>query len=152
MKALAAVLILQTLLCSGQEQTPIKALSLKTSTNGIAALGLAYMTSRSNLVTISNAVKIASGLRAGMPNADVVKYMQDHDMSQTNMFSMSLDRGRTLSCFYALAGVSTSLVLEMECSQPPTLGLYGWKNPLLKGAYIQSQGANIIFITLTNAP
>jgi hypothetical protein len=152
MKALAAVLILQTLLCSGQDQTPIKVLSLKTSTNGTAALGLAYMTSCSNLVTISNAVKIASGLRAGMPNADVIKFMHDHDMSQTNVFSMSLDRGRALSCFYPLAGVSTSLVLAMECSEPPTLGLYGWKNPLLKGAYIQSQGSNIIFITLTNAP
>jgi len=86
-----------------------------------------------------------------MPKADVDKYLQDHGVSQTNVYSMSLDRGRTLSCPYPLAGVTTSLVLEMQCSQPQTSGLFGWKNPLLKRAYIQSQGTNIISITLTNA-
>ena len=110
------------------------------------------MTSRSNLVTISNAVKIASGLRVGMSKIDVDKYMRDHGMSQTNVYSISLDRGRTLDCPYPLACSATSLVLAMECSQPPTSGLFSWKNPLLKGAYIQSQGANIIFSTLTNTP
>lgn len=42
------------------------------------------------------------------------------------------------------------LVLEIQCNQPPTSGLFGWKNPLLKKAYIQSQGANIVSITLAN--
>src|SRR5439155_21177044 len=145
MKALAAVVIFAILLCSAQAQTSA------TPANSITAPGFLYITSRSNLVTISNAVKIAARLRIGMPKADVDKYLQDHGVSQTNVYSMSLDRGRTLSCPYPLAGVTTSLVLEMQCSQPQTSGLFGWKNPLLKRAYIQSQGTNIISITLTNA-
>jgi hypothetical protein len=140
MKALTTVVMLATLLWSGHAQISIAA------TNCITASGLLYMTSSSNLVSISNAVKVASGLWTGMTKTNVDKYMGDHGM--TNMGSISLDRGRTLSCPYTLGDAATSLVLEMECSQPPPSGLFGWKNPLLKGAYIQSQGANIIFITL----
>jgi hypothetical protein len=148
MKALAAVVIFLTLLCFGLAQTPIAA------TNGIAASEQLNMTNRPNLVTISNAVKIASGLRIGMTWADADKYLLAHGMGQTNIYSMSMDRGHTLDCPYPLTGVATnvSLVLAMECSQPPASGLFGWKNPLLKGAYIQSNGVNIIFITLTNTP
>jgi hypothetical protein len=123
MKALAG-LILLALPCLGQAQT--------------------------NLVTISNAVKIASGLHVGMPQADVHKYMQAHGMTQTNVCSISLDRGRTLTCPYPLAEAAT-LTLEMHCTQAPP-GLFGWKNPVLDRANIQSGGSNIISIALTNAP
>jgi hypothetical protein len=101
-------------------------------------------------MSISNAVKIASGLRVGMPGADVRKYMQDHGMPQTNLSSISLDRGRTLTCPYPLAGTAT-LMLDMHCTSAPP-GPFGWSNPVLDRAYIQSQGANIIFVTLTNGP
>jgi len=101
-------------------------------------------------MSLSNAVKIASGLHVGMTGEDVGKYMQDHGMIQTNIYSISADRGRTLICPYPIAS-GVSLELEMECSQPPTSGLFGWKNPLLKRAYIQSQGTSIISIIFTNA-
>jgi hypothetical protein len=142
MKALASGLILLCLAHVGQAQTP--------GTNGTAASGTLYVTSSSNLVTISNAVKLASGLRVGMPQADVQKYMQDHGMTQTNVYSISLDRGRTLTYPYPLAA-GASLMLDMHCTNAPP-GLFGWKDPVLDRAYIQSQGANIISIALTNAP
>lgn len=101
-------------------------------------------------MSISNAVKVASGLRVGMPGTDVHKYMDDHGMSQTNVYSISLDRGRTLSCPYPLAG-SATLMLDMHCTSAPP-GLFGWSNPVLDRAYIQIQGTNLISIRLTNGP
>jgi hypothetical protein len=144
MKALAVIVILATLLCFADAQT-------STTTNQIRVPETLYMTTASNLVSISNAVKIASGLRVGMTNADVDKYMHDHGYGwQTNVGGMSANR--VTAWFYPLATASSSLVLETECSMPPTPGLFRWTNPLLKRAYIQSQGVDIIFITLTNGP
>lgn len=137
MKAFAAGLILVCLCWHGQAQTP--------ATNGTFLL-----TSRSNLMSISNAVKIASGLRVGMLGTDVTKYMAGHGMLQSNIYSVSVDRGRTLTCPYPLAG-TFSLMLEMHCTSAPP-GLFGWSNPVLDRAYIQSQGTNVISITLTNGP
>jgi len=145
MKALVAVVILAAPLCFGQAQISTNV------TNAIVAPGLLYITGRSNLLSISNAVKIASALRVGMAATDVHKYLREHGLIQTNFCSLSLDRGRTLTCPYPLAGAAASLVLEMQCSQLKP-GLFGWGNPLLSRAYIQSQGANIISITLSNAP
>lgn len=145
MKTLAAIVILAAPLWAGHAQTP------DVPTNRIAAPKILFMTSQSNLVSISNAVKVAAGLDVGMTWADTDNHMQQHGMMQTNVFWMSLDRGRTMSRAYPLAGVGTSLMLEFECSQPPKSGLFGWKNPLLKRAYIQSQGDNIMSITLTNS-
>jgi hypothetical protein len=85
-----------------------------------------------------------------MPGADVHKYMEDHGITQTNVYSISADRGRTLTCPYQLAGGAT-LMLEMHCTKAPP-GLFGWSDPVLDRAYIQKQGADIISITLTNAP
>src|SRR3954470_8796033 len=69
-------------------------------------------------MTISNAVKIASGLHVGMPGADVSKYVEDHGLVQTNVYSFSMDRGRTLTYPYRLAGTA-SLMLEMHCTSAP---------------------------------
>ena len=137
MKTLIGVLIFGTLLSRGFAQT--------STTNLIKTPELLYVTSSSNLTWISNAVKIAAGLRVGVTKADVDNYLHAHGM-QTNVGGLSLDRGRTMACFYG------SLVLDMECSQPPVSGLFGWKNPLLKRACIQVAGANITSITFTNPP
>ena len=138
MKALAASLILFWMCCLGSAQT--------LGTNGVL-----YITTSSNLVSISNAVRIASGLRVGMTGADAQKYMQDHGMIQTNVYSISVDRGRTQACPYPLAAGAT-LMLDMHCTKAPSSGLFGWSDPVLDGARIQSQGADIISIALTNAP
>jgi hypothetical protein len=110
-----------------------------------------YLTTSSNLVSISNAVRIASGLRVGMPVRDVQKYMQAHGLVQTNVYAISLDRGRTVSCPYPLAGAAM-LMLDMHCTEAPKSGLFGWSDPVLDRARILNQGVDIITITLTNAP
>jgi hypothetical protein len=120
-------------------------------TNGITASGALYLTTHSNLVSISNAVKIASGLRVGMASEDVQKYMQHHAMIQTNVYAISLDRGKTMACPYPLPG-GTTLMLDMHGTKAPTGGLFGWSNPVFDRAYIQSQGAEIISITPSNGP
>jgi hypothetical protein len=85
-----------------------------------------------------------------MPGADVHRYLRDHGLSQTNIYSISADRGRTMNCPYPLAGDAT-LVLQMHCTSAPPAGLFGWSNPVLDRAYIQSAGTNIISISFTNA-
>jgi hypothetical protein len=143
MRALAAGLVFVSLLSFGRAQMAV--------TNGITPSGTLYLTTRSNLVGISNAVKIASGLRVGTTAADVQKYLQDHGMVQTNVYSISLDRGRTMTCPYALGGGAT-LMLDMHCTKAPTGGLFGWSDPVFDRAYIQSQGAEILSITPQNRP
>jgi hypothetical protein len=143
MKALGTGLVFVCLLCLGRAQTYV--------TNGITAPGTFYVTTSSNLLSISNAVKIASGLRIGMTGDDVYKYMHDHGMVQTNVYSISLDRGRTMTCPYTLAG-GASLMLDMHCTVAPSEGLFGWKAPVFDRAYIQSQGAEIISITPEGSP
>jgi hypothetical protein len=143
MRALAAGLVFVSVLSLGRAQMPI--------TNGITAPGTLYLTSHSNLVSILNAVKVASGLRVGMAGADAWKYVQDHGMVQTNVYSVSLDRGRTMACPYPLEGGAT-LMLDMHCTKGPTRGLFGWSDPVFDRAYIQSQGVEIIAITPTNSP
>jgi hypothetical protein len=138
MKALAIGFSFLCLCCLGQAQT--------LDTNRVL-----YVTTSSNLISISNAVRIASNLRAGMAAADVHKYFQDHGMIQTNVnvYSISVDRGRTLSCAYPLAG-GASLYLDMHCTKPPASALFGWSEPVLDRARVESQGANVISIALTN--
>lgn len=110
-----------------------------------------YLTTSSNLVSISNAVRIASGLRVGMPVRDVHKYMQAHGLVQTNVYAIGFNGGRTMSCPYPLAGPAM-LMLDMHFTEAPKSGLWDWSAPVLDGARILSQGVDIITITLTNAP
>src|SRR5690242_19799342 len=93
----------------------------------------------------------AGGCLSACPGADVQKYMQEHGMVQTNVYTISLDRGRTLSCPYPLGG-GVTLLLDMHFTQSPKSGLFGWSAPILDRARIQSQGADITSITLTNSP
>jgi hypothetical protein len=140
MKILATVFSFLCVCCLGHAQTP--------DTNRVL-----YVTTSSNLMAISNAVRIASHLRVGMADAEVQKYMQDQGVIQTNVnvYSISVDRGRTLAYGYPLTG-GALLCLDMHCTKSPPTGLFGWRDPVLDGARIQSQGADIISIALTNGP
>jgi hypothetical protein len=71
---------------------------------GVRASGILYLTSRCISLSIANAVKVASGLRVCMAGEDVGNYMEHHGMGQTNVYSISLDRGRTLTYSYSLGG------------------------------------------------
>jgi hypothetical protein len=110
-----------------------------------------YMTTSSNLLSISNAVKIASGLQVGMAGQDVQKYMQDYGLVQTNIYSISMDGWRTCICPYPLTDGAT-LMLDMHCIQGHTSALFGHSVSVLDGARIQSQGMDIIAIKLANTP
>lgn len=115
-----------------------------------------YTATSSNLISISNAVRIASGLRLGMSETEVQKYMHAHGMTnewegQTKMFSISVDRGDTLNCPYFLAGGAT-LWLEMHSTKPPPSGQFGRSAPLFSKATIQTSDDHIIPIAPTNAP
>lgn len=148
MKSLAAVMFLGALVFCWHAQI------LQASTNVIRTPELLFITTSSNVTAISNAVKMASNLRIDMTKPEIDRYLLERGMP-TNVLEyadgLSLDRGRTISYFCTLPGNRSSLVLEMECSERPASGLRGWKNPLLKKAYIQSQGENIISIRLTNS-
>jgi hypothetical protein len=86
-----------------------------------------------------------------MAGADVWKYMQDHGTVQTNIYFISLDRGRTMACPYPLEGGAT-LMLDMHCTKGPAQGLFGWSDPVFDRAYIQCPGAEPISITPSNGP
>jgi len=143
MRILTATLMFICACCIGHAQ--------RLDTNAVL-----YWPTNENLVSISNGVRIASGLLVGMSAPDVQKYMHEHGMTNefeglTNMFSISLDRGRTLISPYPLAGGAT-LMLQMHCTKPPPSGLFGWSHPVLDGARIQGQGDKVTPIALTNAP
>src|SRR5262245_30432126 len=150
MNRLAAVMFFGALVFCGNAQISA------TITNVIRTPELLYITTSSNVTAISNAVKMASSLRMEMTKPEVDHYLSERGMPtnvvETQTYGLSLDRGRTLSYFYPLPGNRSFLVLDMECTERPASGLSGWKNPVLKKAYIQSQGENIVSIALTNAP
>src|SRR6476646_6878231 len=85
MKALATIFSFLWVSCPRHAQTP--------DTNRVL-----HVITSPNLMSIANAVRIASNLRVGMADADVQKYMQDHAVIQTNVnvYSISVDRGHTL--------------------------------------------------------
>jgi hypothetical protein len=149
MKKLAAVLFVGALTFCGNAQIS------ETTTNVIRTQELLYITTSSNVTAISNAVKMASSLRMDMTRPDVDHYLIERGMSTNvveNADGLSLDGGRTIGYFYPLPGNRSFLVLDMECTERPASGLRGWKNPVLKKAFIQSQGENIVSIALTNTP
>jgi hypothetical protein len=141
----ATVLILLCLHLAAQAQT--------SDTNGLTAPDVLYQTSSSTPTSISNTVRVASGLRVGMAGADVQKYLQDHGLTQTNIYSISADSGRLLTSVYRLAG-DTTLLLDLHCTNAPAEGLSDWSDPVLDRAYIcyiSNQGTNVISVVLTNA-
>jgi hypothetical protein len=126
-----------------------------------------YLSSRTNLVQVPQAIRVASHLHPGMSEADATKFLQQHGIGScvivtdgtTNVYSLSgtsnvytLSIGSSLgwTTFYELAE-GCSLGLEMRPSQIRTDRIWGG-NGLLKGAIIQSNGINIVTVTLTNNP
>jgi hypothetical protein len=148
MKRLAVVVFLAASVFCGRAQIS------QGTTNVIRTPELLYITTSSNVTAISNAVKMASSLRIDMTKPDVDHYLIERGMPtnivETQVDGLSLDGDRTIGYFYPLPGNRSFLVLDMECTERPASGLRGWKNPVLKKAYIQSQGVDIISIALTN--
>jgi hypothetical protein len=128
-----------------------------TTTNGAAPRAL-YLTSQTNLASVSRAIQVASQLRIGMMEAEAAKFLEGQGISgairdtngQVEAYSLSVGSSHGWTTFYHLAE-GCSLGLEMRPSAMRPDGLWGG-NGLLEGAVIQSNRVNIITITLTNRP
>ena len=99
----------------------------------------------SNNVTRAEAIKVASQLSVGMAEDDVTKFVAKHGL--TNAFGLGALAG--WGRFYSLTD-GGSLVLEYG-PRPMTTNYWWEGNGLLEKAFIQSNGDNIVSITLTNA-
>jgi len=99
-----------------------------------------------NNVTRAAAIKVASQLRVGMWEEDASKLVAKHSLTNAVGIGAVAGWGR----FYTLAD-GTSLVLDYRAREIARDGRWGG-NGELQRAFIQSNGVNIVFITLTNTP
>lgn len=99
-----------------------------------------------NNVTVAEAIKVASQLRVGMSEADTGKFVAKHGLTNTVAIGALVGWGS----FYNLSDGS-SLVLNYR-PQPMNTNMWWEGKGLLKEAFIQSNGVNIISITFTNRP
>lgn len=95
-----------------------------------------------NNVERAQAVKIASQLSVGMRQEDATKLLTQNGLTN----SINLGSGFSWTLFYGLAdGSSLGLSMRSSRPQPPKR-----VNGLLEAAFIQSNGVNIVLITLAN--
>ncbi len=99
-----------------------------------------------NSVNAAQAVKLASGLRAGMSEQDVARVLGEQNGLKSGG---ALGDSFGWSRFYLLAD-GCFLDLEMDAKEVRNDGTWGG-NGLLRSASIQSNQVKIISITLTNA-
>ena len=107
------------------------------------AYGQLYYT---NNITRAGAIKAASRLRVGMWEEDASKILSTNGL--TNAMGVGAISGWD-RCYGLSDG--TSLHLDYRARAPAKDGRWGG-NGELRRAFIQSNGVNIVFITLTNAP
>src|SRR5258706_10844785 len=107
------------------------------------------MRGNKNVFNLSNATHIISGLRPGMAQTNVDKYLNARGM--TNSGGLSLDRGQHHTLHYDFPGTDCTLVMETR-SKRTGPGLYDWGDPILESGRIQRLGVNTFLITFTNAP
>ena len=99
-----------------------------------------------NQVGRAEAIEIAKRLWVGMPEKTASKVLAESGL--TNLVSLGALTG--WSHFYGLSD-GTSLALDYTSRAMPTN--HWWQGDgLLIRAFIQSNGVNIVSITLTNAP
>jgi hypothetical protein len=107
------------------------------------------VSSNTNALSVSNAVRIISGLRPGMALTNVDGYLNARGM--TNCGGLSLDRGEHTTFYYGFPGTDSTLVLETR-SRRTGPSLFDWGDPVLESGRIQRLGVDTFVITFTNAP
>ena len=107
------------------------------------------LSSNTNVLNISNAVQVISGLKLGMAQTNVESYLNAHGM--TNRLSLSLDRGQHTHFYYDFPGTDSTLVLTTHCTRMGA-GLFDWKDPVLESGCIKRLDVETFSITFTNAP
>lgn len=120
MKRLPAVLVLVVLIIVGLAQA---------------------QTTQTNLLTEAEALKLASGLRRGMPGKDVQKFFQEHGVKY---HELELGDGFDWINSCSITG-RLSLVLHFKRKPQSVIGEF---NGLLQDASIQSNGIPIVSIKL----
>jgi hypothetical protein len=108
-------------------------------------------TNAPHLATVPEAVNIASGLRVGMRQRDVLKFLEHRGITyeSTNIYSASVGSAVGWTTSLPLAG-GCNLGLDMR---PRKFGETPWgADGLLEGAFIESNHVHIISITFTNRP
>ena len=111
--------------------------------------GALFLSSNTNTLSVSNAVRIISGLRIGMEHTNVDRYMNAH--GTTNHGGLSLDRGQHTAFYYNFPGTDSTLVLETR-SKRTGPDLFDWGNPVLEGGRVQRLGVDTFLIPFTNSP
>ncbi|MSU56586.1 MAG: hypothetical protein EXS35_00120 [Pedosphaera sp.] len=101
-------------------------------------------TSFTNKIDQPQTIRIARQLTIGMREEDAEKLLNRNNLKYPMRVGDSFGWGR----FYTLVD-GTSLYLNFESKQPDPPR---WTNGVLRAAYIQSNGVNVVSITLTNAP
>lgn len=128
------------------------------TTNRSSAPQALYFSSHTNLVSVSRAVEVASGLYVGMKEMDAYALLARGGITNTitgtngltSVYSLSVGNSRGWTTGYPLAQ-GCSIDLKMRASEVRTDGLWGG-NGLLEAAFIRSNGVGLISITLTNRP
>jgi hypothetical protein len=107
------------------------------------AYGQLYYT---NSVTRADAIKAASRLRVGMWEEEASEILSTNGLKN----AMGVGAITGWDRCYGLSD-GTSLHLDYRARELAKDGRWGG-NGVLRRAFIQSNGVNIVFITLTNAP
>ncbi|HWY75209.1 MAG TPA: hypothetical protein VN281_06310 [Verrucomicrobiae bacterium] len=108
------------------------------------------LSGNTNVLNLSNAVQLISGLKLGMAQTNVEIYMNAHGMTNLG-WGVSLDRGRHWTYFYDLPGTDSTLVIETR-SRRTGPSLFDWGDPVLESGSIQRLGVDTFLITFTSAP
>ncbi len=111
--------------------------------------GALVMSGNTNAFSLSNATQIVSGLRLGMAQTNVDRYLNAHGM--TNRFCLSLDRGQHTTFHYDFPGTDRTLALETR-SRRTGPSLFDWGYSVLESGRIQKLGVDTFLITFTNTP
>jgi hypothetical protein len=143
---LRVLLFVAALVAQGQAQT------IRT-THPVSSPGVLYISSHTNLMAVSRAVEIASGLRTGMTEEDAIEFLERRGLTitnglPTNVYLLRVGSSGGWTTFYSLAD-GCSLGLDMRPAQFRSDGLWGG-NSILEGVHIQSNLVDLP-ITLTNA-
>lgn len=111
--------------------------------------GALLVSGNTNVFSLSNATQIVSGLKLGMAQTNVDRYLNAHGI--TNRGGLSLDRGHHTTFHYDFPGTDRTLVLETR-SKRTGPSLFDWGDPILESGRIQRLGVDTFLITFTNAP
>jgi len=131
------------------------------ATNRVSAPRAQYMSERTNLVSLSRAIEVASMLHNGMPLLDAFRFLERHGITIPGLDPRGTNNASYLADYADVTAArpflqTTDFKLSGECS----LTLLGWVEHLPGGpvttrldqALIKSNGVYTISITFTNRP